>query len=431
MKKPSLITRRSDSLATTLLSLTVAALLLTVLAPVGTAWAGGYTNTVVLKPTGAVKARYLARVDRSLAKSVAKLDNVSMATKDGGEVTGDKAATCAVSVACLAQAGVALGGTRMVGVLVEAKRKGFKLTFVLIDVGAAAEILRVTEDVKHRKLRDAPGPLLASFLAGIIEDDGDPAAEPADELGAMADDDLGPPSTDGDLGLGAEPDPLAAPEAGSAEPVEAAPAPAPAPVPAPAPAAAPAPTAAASTSAVVSAKKLHVGLQAGGFFPQLQSELGTAPVVELEGGYVVWRNLAPYVSIGYAQPKVTAELDDPRLPAADYTTSTTQRELTMTVGALWRLFESGARFNAYGGLGARLWLLETITNGEAGGSSFLENRETSTRFGAAVIGGAEYAVGPGGAVFEVDLGGSNLPHLITGDVATTAISTSLGYRLMF
>ena len=61
----------------------------------------------------------------------------------------------------------------------------------------------------------------------------------------------------------------------------------------------------------------------------------------------------------------------------------------------------------------------------------LENRETSTRYGAALLGGVEYILGPGAAVFEVDVGGSDLPHLITGDVNTTAIATTIGYRLLF
>lgn len=37
----------------------------------------------------------------------------------------------------------------------------------------------------------------------------------------------------------------------------------------------------------------------------------------------------------------------------------------------------------------------------------------------------------GAAVLEVDLGGSDLPHLITADVNTTAVATTLGYRLIF
>jgi hypothetical protein len=177
-------------------------------------------------------------------------------------------------------------------------------------------------------------------------------------------------------------------------------------------------------------KRIHVGLHTGVVFPQLQSERGTTIGGEIEFGYRAWRNLSPYLSVAYAQPTVDADLSDPRLPG-DYQTSTTQRELTITVGALWRFFPMGQRLNAYAGVGARTWLLKTITNGESDGEDFLENTETSTRFGAALLGGVEYILGPGAAVFELDLGGSDLPHLITGDVSTTAIATTVGYRLLF
>jgi hypothetical protein len=176
--------------------------------------------------------------------------------------------------------------------------------------------------------------------------------------------------------------------------------------------------------------KLHVGLHAGLVLPQLQSELGTTAGIELEAGYRVWRGLAPFLALGYAQPGVDGDLSDPRLEAGDYTTETRQRELTLTVGALWRFMAPGATLNAYAGLGARAWMLETITNGAAGAADFLENRETSTRYGGAVLGGAEYRLGPGAGVLELDIGGSDLPHLITGDVATTAVSLFVGYRLL-
>ena len=75
--------------------------------------------------------------------------------------------------------------------------------------------------------------------------------------------------------------------------------------------------------------------------------------------------------------------------------------------------------------------LETLTNGTAGETSFLENREKSTRVGAVAALGGEYRLGPGAATLTVDCGGSDLPHLVTGEVQTTAVGPSLGYRLFF
>lgn len=185
-----------------------------------------------------------------------------------------------------------------------------------------------------------------------------------------------------------------------------------------------------TASAEDGGKPLHIGAHVGVVLPQLQSELGSALGLELEAGYRVWKNLSPFVGVSYTQPSVHHSALDPRLPV-DYMTDTTQREIIVTAGVMWRFLPAGSTFNAYGGLGARIWLLETITNGEAGGAEFLENRETSTRVGFGASAGAEYALGPGAATAELDLGSSDLPHLITGDVATTALSATVGYRMMF
>jgi hypothetical protein len=103
----------------------------------------------------------------------------------------------------------------------------------------------------------------------------------------------------------------------------------------------------------------------------------------------------------------------------------------MSLGAVWRFLPLARRMNGYGGVAARMWLLDTRTDGDAGGAEFLENRETSTRLGGALVAGGEYRAGPGAALLELDVGGSDLPHLITGDVATTAIALFAGYRMYF
>ncbi len=284
----------------------------------------------------------------------------------------------------------------------------------------------------------AVGTLCMVLGVGLVAAQEKKDAQPDPGAGAPAQPDPGtaPAKSDGD---GADPaaDPVADPAADPvADPVAD---PAADPVAAPEPADPPAEPAVEPAAAVSAAprssgdagKKVHIGVHVGVVLPQLQSELGTAPGFELEGGFRVWNNLSPYVGVGYSQPAVDGELSDPRLGNNDYMTTTTQRELTVTLGAMWRFLPVDKKFNAYAGLGARIWMLETLTNGDAGGAEFLENRETSTRYGAAVMVGGEFTVGPGAATAELDVGGSDLPHLITGDVATTAISTTLGYRLMF
>lgn len=176
--------------------------------------------------------------------------------------------------------------------------------------------------------------------------------------------------------------------------------------------------------------RADVGLRAGVVLPQLGSKLGTAPGFVLDGGVVVWRTLAVTAALGYSQPPVEHEVMDPRVSGGSYTSSSTQRELTLLFGGRYRFKPPGSSWNAYAGAGMKLYFLKTIANGSAGGQGFLENTEQSTRFGGAAFGGGELRVGPGAACLELELGGSSLPHAITGDVQTTAASLTVGFRML-
>jgi hypothetical protein len=175
----------------------------------------------------------------------------------------------------------------------------------------------------------------------------------------------------------------------------------------------------------------HIGVYAGIVLPQLATTFATAPGIQLEGGYRVWRGLAPFLAVSYDQPTVDTDKTDPRLTGMTYHTSTTQKELQVTLGALYWFREPGTPLNVYGGLGLRAYFLETDTNGSSGGMPFDENQEKSTQLGGVAKIGAEYLLGPGALGLEVELGGSSLPHLITGGVQTTALGISIGYRLFF
>lgn len=355
--------------------------------------------TVVMQPAGAkkTKARHLERAAKSIAKGAAEA-GVLIADRDLGALSGGDAASCAVDPACLAAAGASLGAARVVGILVEnPKGDDFVLTFVLVEVAGARELARATHPMDKDELPKAPGARLGEFLAAAPEAEAPPPVE-TPEVPAP------PPA---DPGAGA-PAPLPEPE----------PAPAPAPEPAP-----------ASPAGVPRVGDLHIGLHSGVVLPQISTELGTALGGKLEVGYRVWRNLAPVLAFGYSQPVADNAQPDPRLTGTDYTASTTQRELTVTVGAVWWFLPRGSLLNGYAGVGARVYLLETLTNGQSMGEPFLENRETSTRFGGVGTAGAELRVGPGAIALEAELGGSGLPHLITGDVSTTAVQLTLGYRL--
>jgi hypothetical protein len=165
--------------------------------------------------------------------------------------------------------------------------------------------------------------------------------------------------------------------------------------------------------------------------PQISSKLGTTIGVELEGGFRVWKNLAPFVAVAYSQPTVDTTKTDPRITAGTYSTSTTQRELSVSLGAMWWFREPGEKWNVFLGLGGRVYFLDTRTHGSAGGMPFGENHEQSSQWGGLGVLGAELTLGPGALGLAVEVAGSDLPHLITGKVQTTALQIAIGYRLFF
>jgi hypothetical protein len=169
----------------------------------------------------------------------------------------------------------------------------------------------------------------------------------------------------------------------------------------------------------------------GVVLPQIATELGTNVGGELEVSYRVMKGLSPFFAIGYTQPTVSrSELADPRLDAP-YEGTQTQRELTTSLGVLYRFLPPAAKLNGYAGLGARLYFLETKTEGSDGTDGFGDNTEQSTRFGGVLMGGGELRLGPGALALEAQFGDSSLPHLITGDVTTGALAFQVGYRMMF
>ena len=58
----------------------------------------------------------------------------------------------------------------------------------------------------------------------------------------------------------------------------------------------------------------------------------------------------------------------------------------------------------------------------------MEFSEQSTQMGFFVALGGEYTLGPGALFLDLDLGWSDLPHTVTGDVSTGNIAGTIGYR---
>lgn len=176
------------------------------------------------------------------------------------------------------------------------------------------------------------------------------------------------------------------------------------------------------------AHDLLVGVKAGGTVP---AEMHPGFSAGLEAGWVVpaWAHrVAVVASLDYAQPTADASGEDPRLAAGMFDAAITQRQLAIGVGAMVRL-GGGGRITPFAGGGPRLFLLETRASGASDTAPFGSYTETSLELGAAVFGGAEWSIGPGGLVGELGVSVSDLDHLTTGDTSTTALSVRIGYRL--
>jgi hypothetical protein len=81
-----------------------------------------------------------------------------------------------------------------------------------------------------------------------------------------------------------------------------------------------------------------------------------------------------------------------------------------------------------------MYMLRTTVEGSGTptggtGAPFGESEETSTQFGGALLGGLEIRLGPGTFLAELGYGLSDLPHRITGETNTGALTFEIGYRL--
>lgn len=226
----------------------------------------------------------------------------------------------------------------------------------------------------------------------------------------------------------------------TAEPAPAPPAPATTPAaaatPPPAPTSAPAPTPVATVSAAVPAPAPALphhalGLQVGVMIPQLANTLDTNFGLKVDYGYRVWDRLSIVVGFLYTQPESHVKQADPRLPAGDYRTDTVQRQYVFTLGPLWRFLARSKGFNGYVLAGARMYVLQTVTEGSSGGQAFGTNQEVSVQGGGVLELGGEYGIGPGAITLSLEFAGAKLPHVITGKVPDLTILLAAGYRFFF
>ena len=179
---------------------------------------------------------------------------------------------------------------------------------------------------------------------------------------------------------------------------------------------------------------LVVGATAGGGFGQVFTDFGTRFVGGLEIGYLLPfldRSLEYWVSGQYAAPKAEGTAAaDPRLPGSgEMTYEVVHNQATIGTGVLYRIPLSTTLIRPYVSVGGLMYLTRTDVTGSAGGESFGENEETATDYGFFGALGAEYYLGPGGLLFEVQTSYASVDHFILRETNSGALNVALGYRL--
>jgi hypothetical protein len=176
-----------------------------------------------------------------------------------------------------------------------------------------------------------------------------------------------------------------------------------------------------------------LGVKAGGLFPEPFSPLGPSFLVDVEVGYLLpllSRGLALVADVGYSQPEATGMQSDPRLASGSASWSLTERELMIGATALYRATWIGTgRVAPYLGIGARMWLLQSHTDGQAGSAAIRPSDESSLRFGLSVPLGVDIRLGRGALFVEALLLWAPVAQLTTGEASLGALAASLGYRL--
>jgi hypothetical protein len=174
------------------------------------------------------------------------------------------------------------------------------------------------------------------------------------------------------------------------------------------------------------------GLKLGGALHSVFSGLDPAAQVELEGGVSLLENrLDVALQVSWDRSAASGGAEDDRFDAGAVKWELDQDFLMIGLVARYRFLPMDKPYNAYAGAGPRVLLMRTVVNGTSGGEDLGENEQTETRFGAVLVAGGEYRLGPGDLLLELALGIGSLDGLITGQSSASALGVLLGYRLRF
>lgn len=183
---------------------------------------------------------------------------------------------------------------------------------------------------------------------------------------------------------------------------------------------------------------LTLGAKVGAGLGAPLSDFGATPALELEVGYLLpiaapsEHVLGIFLSALYVQPGVEGRASeaDARLPGDGIVHyEVTQQELVFSLGGIYRIDVGSDLLLPYGGIGARMYLLNTNVSGEVDSSPYGDSDETKTSFGLLLLGGVELMLGPGALLAELQMGWGPLDAYVMRDTNLGALSLSVGYRL--
>lgn len=157
-----------------------------------------------------------------------------------------------------------------------------------------------------------------------------------------------------------------------------------------------------------------------------QLELGWSAPIDLPLG----RDLQATAVIGYSGPSSSATVDgDPRLPGGSFSYSLTVHQLDVVWGGLYRVpVDVVPWLRPYVLAGVRTVWSWTVIDGEAGGEPFGTYVESAFDVGAALALGADFYVGPGAVLLELQTVVGYADRYVLRDASVLGFQGAVGYR---
>lgn len=176
---------------------------------------------------------------------------------------------------------------------------------------------------------------------------------------------------------------------------------------------------------------LVAGIRANAGFGSVLGGVGTGFGGELELGYILPalnRSLEIFATGRYEAGFDSGSGTDNRLDGADWSYELDRRQGIVSLGGLYRLDIGPGWLAPYGAIGGRMYLWQAEITGESGGENYGTYTETATDFGGFLALGADFFVGPGSILVEVQADYGPVDGFVLRETNAGALSTLLGYR---